>query len=358
MKLLKALFPAILLAGALCSCEQKVNYYQNPVIPANVADPTVLRVGDTYYLAGTGGGRDGVYPRYQSKDLVNWEKTGFVFSKAPEWTSGSYWAPEFFQNPNNGKFYVYYTAKSKELGIVVVGVGVADDMESDFTDCGPLITFGTEDIDAFVYNDNGQLYITWKAYGLDPRPDEILGCKLSADGLSLEGEPFTVLRDDERLGMEGQCIFKCGEYIYALWSARLCCGAKSDYEVRVARTKSMSEPFVKYEDNPILMGGDGDFQSCGHGTLTFSPDGRMFYICHAYMRGDDFRRGRLPVLHEFELTEDAWIRCTTGKVAVATAPVPFKGVEQTPVVFPELPQRPQRPQGQPAPDGAPAPQAN
>jgi hypothetical protein len=51
-----------------------------------------------------------------------------------------------------------------------------------------------EAIDAFIFNDNGQLYITFKAYGLDDRPIEILGSKLSADGLKLEGEPFSLIK--------------------------------------------------------------------------------------------------------------------------------------------------------------------
>ena len=80
---------------------------------------------------------------------------------------------------------------------------------------------GTEAIDAFIYDDNGQLYISWKAYGLDKRPIELLGCKLSADGLHLEGEPFSLLVDDEEsrhgrpvpLQTRGLLLY----YIFSAW---------------------------------------------------------------------------------------------------------------------------------------------
>ncbi len=36
------------------------------------------------------------------------------------------------------------------------------------------------------------------------------------------------------------------------------------------------------------MAGEGDYKSCGHGTVVRTSDGRMFYICHAYLKGDGF----------------------------------------------------------------------
>lgn len=137
--------------------------------------------------------------------------------------------------------------------------------------------------------------MTWKAYGLDQRPIELLACKLSSDGLRLEGEPFSLLRDDERRGMEGQHWFKQNGYYYIIYAVNGCCGPESDYAVAVARSKKLAGPYEKYEGNPILHGGK-DIQSIGHGTLTTTPDGRMFYLCHAYSRDKDFYQGRQPHL--------------------------------------------------------------
>ena len=316
------------LACLLCLSSLTVSgqdFYMNPVIRGDVADPTVIRWGDVYYAAGTSSEWAPHYPLFRSSDLVNWEQVGHVFGQLPSWASSSFWAPELFVY--QGKVYCYYTARSKTTGRSYIGVAIAETPEGEYVDHGPLVDFGTEDIDAFVFNANGRLYITWKAYGLDPRPIEILCQPLSGDGLHLEGEAVTLLVDEENIGMEGQCIFRRGDWYYLLYAARGCCGPGSDYEVRVARSRTLPSAFVPYEDNPILMG-SADVLSIGHGTLVDTPDGRLFYLCHAYLRGDGFYCGRQPFLQELFVGSDEWPHFLTGRLACLRQPVPFPEVRQ------------------------------
>lgn len=321
------------LCGAACclavsaSAQQK-EYFTNPVIHGDMADPTIIRIGKTYYAAGTSSEWAPFYPVFTSTDLVNWKQAGHIFERQPEWTKSSFWAPELFVY--NGTVYAYYTARRKSDGVSYIGVATAKDPTAGFTDHGLLVEFGKEAIDAFVLEDNGQLYITWKAYGLDNRPIEILGSKLSDDGLRLEGETFSLLKDDERIGMEGQHWFKKGDYYYMLYSVNGCCGPKSDYAVSVARSRNLKGPYEKYEGNPILHGSD-EIQSCGHGTFTTTPDGRMFYLCHAYQPGKNFYQGRQPILQELVMGVDGWPEFATGEYACLQQPVPFKGTVQLPV---------------------------
>ena len=307
---------------------QEKAFFNNPIIAGDVADPSIIRIGNTYYIAGTSSEWAPYYPMFKSTDLVNWTQTGHIFNKLPEWTKSSFWAPELFHH--KGKTYAYYTARRKSDGISFIGVASTDDPEKEFTDHGLLVEFGKEAIDAFVFEDKGQLYISWKAYGLDNRPIEIVGSKLSSDGLRLEGEHFTMLKDDERIGMEGQYHFKKGDYYYIIYSPHGCCGPNSDYDVYVARSKNLKGPYEKYEKNPILRGG-GDFMSAGHGTVTDTPDGRMFYVCHAYFPGAGFFNGRQPILHEMVMTNDNWIKVTTGNKALVKQPMPFPNTVQKPV---------------------------
>ncbi len=216
-------------------------------------------------------------------------------------------------------------------GISYIGVATSDSPLHEFTDHGPIVEYGKEAIDAFIYDDNGQLYISWKAYGLDTRPIELLGCKLSADGLHLDGEPFTLLVDEKGIGMEGQYHFKEGDYYYIVYAAHGCCGPSSDYDVYVARARNYGGPYEKYSGNPILHGGEGDYKSCGHGTVVRTSDGRMFYMCHAYLKGDGFFIGRQPILQEMEMTDDHWVRFKTGNLAIAEQPIPFVGTKQEPL---------------------------
>lgn len=321
----------ILVLAALLVCldagaQQAV--FHNPVIPGDIADPTVIRVGNTYYAAGTSSEWAPYYPLFSSQDLINWTPVGHLFDEQPAWTKSSFWAPELFSR--NGTVYAYYTARQKTDGTSYIGVATADSPAGPYTDHGVVVAYGTEAIDAFVLEDNGDLYISWKAYGLDNRPIELLACRLSPDGLRMEGEPFSLLRDDERKGMEGQHWLKIGDYYYIVYSVNGCCGPGSDYAVSVARSKNLRGPYEKYAGNPILHGG-GEVQSCGHGTITTTPDGRMFYLCHAYLTGSRFSLGRQPVLQQIVLGEDGWLHFKGGETARLTQPLPLAGTAQQPV---------------------------
>lgn len=305
---------------------QSEKYFENPVMTSDLADPTVIRIDDTFYVTGTSSEWAPFYPMFSSKDLVNWKQIGHVFNKKPEWTSHSFWAPELFYH--NNKIFCYYTARRKTDNVSFIGVASSNSPYEEFTDHGPIVEYGTESIDAFIFDDNGQLYISWKAYGLDNRPIELLASKLSQDGLKLEGEVFSLMKDDERIGMEGQYHFKHQDYYYIIYSARGCCGPSSDYEVRVARSKSYAGPYEKYDKNPILYGGDGDFQSGGHGTVVKTKDNRMFYLFHAYQKNADFYLGRQTVLQEIVMTDDDWIRFTTGPKIQIKQELPFKNSVQ------------------------------
>lgn len=300
--------------------------FKNPVIRGDMADPSLIRIDDTYYATATSSEWAPHYPMFESKDLVNWTQIGHVFNKKPEWTSHSFWAPELFYH--NNKIYCYYTARRKSDNVSYIGVATANSPYEEFTDHGLLVEYGTEAIDAFVYGDNGQLYISWKAYGLDDRPIEIIASKLSDDGLRLIGEPFTLLRDDEGIAMEGQYHFKHGDYYYIIYSPFGCCGPHSDYAVSVARSKNIEGPYEKHEHNPILQGNHIDFVSCGHGTGVTTPDGRLFYLCHAYLTGEGFYGGRQPILLEIGMSQDEWPFFITGRTALIEQPMPFPNTTQ------------------------------
>src|SRR5688500_8153856 len=183
----------------------------NPVIRGDFADPSVIRIGNRFYAAGTSSEWAPHFPVYVSDDLINWKQVSHIFPVKQPWMSSSFGAPELYWL--NNKVYAYYTVRDTN-GISCIGVATADGPEKKFTDHGVLIRTGKEAIDAFVFNDSGQLYITWKAYGLDKRPIELLSSKLSADGLKLVGEPVSIKIDSSRKGLEGQSMIKRKDYYY------------------------------------------------------------------------------------------------------------------------------------------------
>lgn len=326
MKHLLTLLAALLLG--LPAAAQR-GTFRNPVIPGDLPDPTLLRVGDRYFASGTSSEWAPLYPLFESSDLVNWRPVGHLLAEPPAWTRSSFWAPELFCR--DGRYYVYYTARRRSDGVSCIGVATADRPEGPYTDRGPVVEYGSEAIDAFVFEDDGALYISWKAYGLEQRPIELLAARLTDDGLRLAGEPFMLLRDDERRGMEGQHWLRRGDWYYLIYAANGCCGPDSDYTVEVARSRSLRGPYEKYAGNPILRGGNDRIQSCGHGTVAETPDGRMYLLCHAYLRGAGFFAGRQPVLQELYVDEQGWIRAREGRDMDLVRPVPFSGTVQLPV---------------------------
>ena len=53
----------------------------NPMLWADVPDPDVIRVGDTFYLVTTTMHLMPGAPIMASKDLMNWETVGYIFDK-------------------------------------------------------------------------------------------------------------------------------------------------------------------------------------------------------------------------------------------------------------------------------------
>jgi beta-xylosidase len=284
------------LACCLCFIYHNLNGQNiKPAIPGDFADPSVIRAGDRYYAVGTSSEWAPHFPIFTSTDLKSWKQTGYLFNKAPEWTSSSFWAPEYFYH--NNTYFIYYTARRKTDYVSCIGVATSRYPDRDFTDHGIIIEYGKEAIDAFVFNDNGQLYISWKAYGLDKRPIEILGSKLSADGLKLEGEPFSLMKDTDRIGLEGQSILKKDGYYYLFYSAGNCCGRECNYNVRIARSASIQGPYENYGGNPALQEND-EWKCSGHGTFVTAPDGTCYYLYHAYNKSSTVFTGRQGMLAE------------------------------------------------------------
>lgn len=192
-------------------------------IPGDFADPSIIHVKGTYYTVSTSSEWAPYFPMFKSYDLSNWQPAGYAFREKPSWALSSFWAPELYYR--NGLYYLYYTARRAVDSVSCIGVATSDDPEKGFADHGVLLEYGKEAIDAFVIDDDTGLYVTFKAYGLNKRPIELLGARLSDDGLKVTGPPFTLLLDTARKGIEGQCLVKKNGYYYLFYSAGGCCGS-------------------------------------------------------------------------------------------------------------------------------------
>ena len=68
--------------------------YKNPVLNADYSDPDAIRVGDDFYLVSSSFNCVPGLPILHSKDLVNWEILGHVFTRQVPL--------DFFDKPQHG----------------------------------------------------------------------------------------------------------------------------------------------------------------------------------------------------------------------------------------------------------------
>ncbi|MEJ1238001.1 family 43 glycosylhydrolase [Chryseolinea sp. T2] len=310
---MKVIITLAISLSLLVSCTNRSKEIaQQQVIAGELPDPSIIKVNDTYYAAGSSNDWGPVYPVYKSSNLTDWSFVNFVFSEPPSWTVGSYWAPELFYR--EGTFYCYYTARRKD-GISCIGVATTKNIEEGFQDRGMILEWGNEAIDAFVFDEDSTLYITWKANGLTHgKTIEIMGAALTSDGLAVQGEPFVMLtagKDSwENGGMEGQCIVKKDNYLYMLYSGNSCCGGSCNYQVGVARSRTMRGPWQKYDGNPLIKG-NADWKCPGHGTALSTGD-QWYYLYHAYNKSGFPYLGRTTLLSEMFWDGDSgWPRFNT-----------------------------------------------
>jgi xylan 1,4-beta-xylosidase len=298
--------------------------YQNPVLPGDHPDPSVIRIGEDYWATATTSEWAPLFPLLHSRDLVNWEHVGNIFEHRPDWAVGNFWAPELHEH--KGKFYVYYVGR-KRGGPLHLAVATADKITGPWTDHGPLIGQNAGSIDAFpVVDTDGTRYLIWKEDGNSRKqPTPLWIQKLSDDGLKLVGKMKELFRNDttwENNLVEGPAIVRRGDYWYLFYAANACCGRACSYGVGVARAKNLLGPWEKNPNNPLILG--NEIWKCpGHGTLVRDQAGRDWFLYHAYNASSFIYVGRQGVLDVVNWN-NGWPTINEGKgtsiEAIAPAP--------------------------------------
>jgi beta-xylosidase len=299
----KRLFQFFLL---ICICANA--FAQQLVMPGDYPDPSVVKIGDTYWASATTSNWFPAFPLMRSKDLINWEQKGYIFNKIPSWADYYFWAPEI--SYEKGKVYVYYAAHKKN-GNLCVGVASADKPEGPYKDHGPLICQEVGSIDAFPMRDeNGKLFLIWKEDANSVgKPTSIWAMQMNESRTALTGDKHELFKNDaawERNLVEGVSMIKHGGYYYSFYAAAGCCGTGCSYVVGVARSKNLLGPWEKYDQNPIMKN-DNKWLCPGHGTPV-EKNGRYYFLYHAYDQGTIPFTGRQGILSEFTFTEDGWVR--------------------------------------------------
>ncbi len=281
---------------------------QSPILPGDHPDPTIVRIGNTYWTASTSGDWAPEFPLYRSTDLHHWTPVGAVFPQTPDWASGSFWAPEMVSE--RGRMLVYYTAR-KRNGPLCVAVATATRAEGPYTDHGPILCQPDGSIDpSFVRDEHGQPFLIWKEDGnSEKKLTPIWAQPLTSDLLHLTGDKTQLLVNDpeswEGGVVEGPYIFRHAGRFYLFYAGNACCGVACHYAEGVARANHLFGPWEKDPANPIIRPNTA-WKCPGHGTAVETASGKDYFLYHAYPAAGTVYLGRESVLDAISWGSDGW----------------------------------------------------
>ena len=240
---------------------------------APVHDPCIIKQGDTYYVFSTSVKTDtaGFIACRRSRDLVSWERAGFVFKQIPQWARDAVprtkgiWAPDI--SLFNGLYHLYYSVSSFGSNHSVIGLATNKTLDPaapgfEWVDRGLVVRSRQQDdynaIDPnLVVDRDGKHWLSWGSFwsGLKmARIDPATG-KLMKDAtiLSLASRPAA---RGEPSPIEAPFIISHGDFYYLFASFDFCCrGAKSNYSSLAAARARSPDPTSTYNGRSMLDGG-------------------------------------------------------------------------------------------------------
>lgn len=257
-------------------------------------DPYIIKANGFYYVYATH--VDGVQ-LYKSKDMINYDYLGIVYSKQDE---KEYWAPSVIEI--DGKFYMYVSSMKKDSDDVHtqrIQVIESDNPETNWHYVKDLLP--PFSIDAHVVNTDCGLYIFYCNNDYDSvRAGTYILVDKMPDPYSVEGKPVAVVKPslDEEIfqkdrfkkgqhwhTIEGAFYFKEGDYHYCMYSGSAY--EKETYFIGYAVAKGETDDlrklkFKKYPDDntykPLLR--KNDFQEgTGHNSV-IKENGKYYIVYH------------------------------------------------------------------------------
>lgn len=284
------------------------DYYKNPIRTGMFPDPSVVRVGEDYYMVNSTFIFFPCIPVSHSRDLINWEIIGYAITN-PEWAhldelegGRGYWAPDI--SYHDGRYYITATMRFNDdtgsLGITPYRrqiVVFSDRPEGPYSE---PVYIEEDGIDPSIFNDDDG-----RRYMLLNRGARIL--ELDETGTRQISEAKLLYYGDRKRAPEGPHLYKKDGYYYLILAEG---GTGPGHMVTVQRSKTLFGDYEPSPYNPIMRQSDptAAIQRCGHGDLVDTPDGRwyMVYLCGRMLDGKYSMLGRETALDPVTWTADGW----------------------------------------------------
>lgn len=296
----------------------------NPVLRGFNPDPSILRVGDDYFIAtSTFEWFPGVQIHH-SKDLINWRLIARPLNRVSQLdlkgasSSEGVWAPCL--SYDNGVFYLIYTnlrlwtyAGPRDLDNYLV---TTTDITGEWSEPIYLNSSGFDP--SLFHDDDGRKWLVNQLWDHRVGKNKFAGIVLqeySPEEKRLVG-PITNIFEGTELGLvEAPHIYKRNGYYYLMTAEG---GTTFRHAVTFARSRNIEGPYELHPENPILTSwtdANLELQRAGHGSLVETQNGE-WYMAHLCGRPLPNRGrcilGRETALQKMVWREDDWLYLEAG----------------------------------------------
>ena len=290
---------------ASASSDRGNGTFSNPVIYADVPDDSIIRVGDTYYMASTTMHLSPGCPIMKSKDLVNWEVVNYVYDTLANTEStnllngknmygkGS-WAASL--KYNKGTYYVSFMSYTTGKTYIYQTKDIAKGTWSKFE-----INGGYHDM-SLLFDDDNRVYMLYGATDI-----KYVELNSNVSGIKSGGASGTLFSGRNLVGnslFEGTQVMKLNGYYYVFNISWPSGKPRTQY---VSRSKSLNGPWesrIVLQDNFEYIGG------VAQGSIIDTSDGKWYGLLFQ----DHGAVGRCPVLVPVNWIEGWPMMGTNGKV--------------------------------------------
>ena len=295
---------------------------RNPILPGFNPDPSIIRVGDDYFVATS---TFEWYPGVQihhSPDLANWTlatrplNRGSLLDLRGTQDGGGVWAPCLTHDGT--QFWLVYSHCKRLHGSfqdVRNYITTSSSITGPWSD--PIYVNSSGFDPSIFHDDNGRKWFVNMLWDHRQRPRLFEGiCLQEYDPIQkvpiglrkniFEGSPLGVV--------EGAHLYKRGSWYYLMTAEG---GTGYQHACTLARSRDIWGPYELHPQHQILTAKDNPFlalQKAGHGDIVETPDGRT-YLVHLASRpvGHDRRciLGRETCIQEAEW-RDNWLFVKNG----------------------------------------------
>ncbi|KAB5571743.1 glycosyl hydrolases family 43-domain-containing protein [Coniochaeta sp. 2T2.1] len=298
---------------------------RNPILPGFNPDPSILRVGDDYYIATS---TFEWYPGVQihhSKDLANWDLVVRPLSRKSQLDmrgdpdSCGVWAPCLTHD--GSKFYLVYTDVKRKDGSFKDAhnyIVTAPAIEGPWSDPYYVNSSGFDP--SLFHDDDGKKWFANMLWDHRRRPRAFAGIALQQwdeKAGKLVGERRNIYKGTELALIEAPHLYKRNGWHYLLVAEG---GTGYEHACTFARSRSIWGPYETHPDQYILTSKDAPhaaLQRAGHGDIVDTPEGKT-YLVHLTGRPTTQKRrsvlGRETGIQEAYWGDDDWLYVKNGPV--------------------------------------------